>query len=97
MRRGPDYWEPMNPPWTAWRATYEPTAQLTHALYRRDLPNGASDYARFTLRWVYRHEMQHLLERTGFEIEAVYGAFDGMPLDEQSTEQIWLARRPDGL
>lgn len=46
------------------------------------------------LRWVYRYEMQHLLGLCGFEVEAVYGWFDGRPFDEDSGEMVWLAKRP---
>jgi SAM-dependent methyltransferase len=35
----------------------------------------------FTLRWLYRYEMEHLLVRAGFVIETVYGSYD---LDEYS-------------
>ena len=46
------------------------------------------------LRMVYRYEMEHLLARAGFEIEAAYGGFDRRPLDAASTEMIWIARKP---
>ena len=43
---------------------------------------------------LFRYETQHLLERSGFEIEAVYGSFDRSKLSGDSPEMIWLARRP---
>lgn len=46
------------------------------------------------IRWIGRYEMQHLLERAGFEIEACFGWFDRRPLDATSTEMIWIARKP---
>lgn len=46
------------------------------------------------LRLVYRYEMEHLLHRAGFEVEAVYGGFDRRPLGEADREMIWIARRP---
>ncbi|NJK80040.1 MAG: methyltransferase domain-containing protein [Chloroflexaceae bacterium] len=38
---------------------------------------------RFTLRWLYRYELEHLLHRTGFVLRALYGSYD---LDEYCTE-----------
>jgi len=46
------------------------------------------------VRMIHRYEMEHLLERSGFEIEALYGDFDERPLDEGCSEMIWVARRP---
>jgi SAM-dependent methyltransferase len=45
------------------------------------------------LRWVYRFEMEHLLALAGFEVEALYGWFDGSPYTDESNEMVWLARR----
>ena len=44
------------------------------------------------LRYVYRFEMQHLLELCGFEVEALYGDFRRGPF-EHGNEQVWVARR----
>ncbi|NCP29647.1 MAG: SAM-dependent methyltransferase [Armatimonadetes bacterium CG_4_10_14_0_8_um_filter_66_14] len=33
----------------------------------------------FPMRYTFRYEMEHLLIRTGFEVEAVYGGFDRSP------------------
>jgi ubiquinone/menaquinone biosynthesis C-methylase UbiE len=49
-------------------------------------------YATLTLRFVYRYEMQHLLELCGFEIEALYGDFSRGPF-RYGEEQVWVARR----
>jgi SAM-dependent methyltransferase len=46
------------------------------------------------LRMIYRYEMEHLLARSGFEVEALYGDFDERPLTEDSREMIWVARKP---
>jgi ubiquinone/menaquinone biosynthesis C-methylase UbiE len=43
---------------------------------------------------VFRFEMQHLLERTGFVVEAVYGDFSCGELQDDSSEMVWLARVP---
>ena len=49
-------------------------------------------YAPLTLRYVYRYEMQYLLELCGYEIEALYGDFRRGPF-RYGGEQIWVARR----
>ena len=46
------------------------------------------------LRMVYPREMEHLLARAGFAIEAVYGDFDERPLAEGCEEMIWVAQKP---
>ena len=49
-------------------------------------------YAPLTLRYVFRWEMQYLLELCGFQIEALYGDF-GRGLFRYGGEQIWVARK----
>ncbi len=45
--------------------------------------------APFRMRWVYRYELEHLLARTGFQLESLYGNYD---LDEyRSDSDILLA------
>jgi SAM-dependent methyltransferase len=46
------------------------------------------------LRYIFRYEMEHLLVRSGFEVEALYGWFDGRPFADDSTEMVWVARQP---
>ena len=43
-------------------------------------------------RWIYRYEMEHLLARCGFEVEALYGDFQRGPY-RYGGEQIWVTRR----
>jgi ubiquinone/menaquinone biosynthesis C-methylase UbiE len=40
---------------------------------------------------VFRFEMEHLLERTGFVIESVYGDFFRQELQNDSSEMVWVA------
>jgi hypothetical protein len=54
----------------------------------------ATRYRSFTLCYIWPREMEHLLARCGFEVEALYGWFDRRPFDADSAEQIWVARRP---
>jgi SAM-dependent methyltransferase len=44
------------------------------------------------MRWLYRYEMRHLLELSGFAIEAEYSDFQESP-PAYGKEQIWVARK----
>jgi len=46
------------------------------------------------LRCVFRFEMEHLLARTGFEMQAVYSDFFKSQLNDVSSEMIWVAHKP---
>ncbi len=46
----------------------------------------------FEQRYTFRYEMEHLLELCGFDLEAVYGDFDGAPVTEESEDLVWVAR-----
>ena len=48
--------------------------------------------APYALRWVYRDEMQYLLELSGFALEALYGDFVRGPF-RYGGEQVWVARK----
>ena len=45
----------------------------------------------WTLRYFFRYEVEHLLARCGFRVEAVYGNFDGSALGDESPEMIFVA------
>jgi SAM-dependent methyltransferase len=45
----------------------------------------------WTLRYFFRYEVEHLLGRCGFRLEAVYGDFDTSPLEDESPEMIFVA------
>lgn len=44
------------------------------------------------LHCVFRFEMEHLLRRVGFAVDAVYGDFEGGALVDDSHSMIWVAR-----
>ena len=46
---------------------------------------------------VFPFEMEHLLVRTGFQIQAFYGDFFKNGLTEKSSEMIWVARNIENL
>lgn len=47
----------------------------------------------FEARMVYRYEMEHLLARSGFDVESLYGGFDRRPFEAGCSEMIWVARK----
>ncbi len=50
-------------------------------------------YLDLHLRWFYRFEVEHLLALTGFQVEHLYGWFDGSPFGDNSPEMVWVARK----
>ena len=56
-------------------------------------PAKASERCRERLR-DHRYEMEHLLARCGFEIEALYGDLLKHEYTATSPDMIWVARRP---
>lgn len=78
---------------------YDPHLQRIYQQYRYEQLDEdglvvAARYRSMTLCYIWPREMEHLLIRCGFKVEAVYGWFDRSPLDAKSAEQIWVARRP---
>ncbi|MBT4499348.1 MAG: hypothetical protein HOC74_16590, partial [Gemmatimonadetes bacterium] len=49
-------------------------------------------YGQLTLRYASRYEIQYLLELCGFELEALYGDFEGGAYPGYG-EQVWVARK----
>lgn len=47
----------------------------------------------FEMRWYTKPELEHLLARSGFEVEETFGDFDRSKLDDESREIIVVARR----
>lgn len=47
----------------------------------------------FEMRWFVQAELRHLLARSGFRIDAIYGNFDRSPLTDSSPEQVVCATR----
>ena len=52
-------------------------------------------YRDFQLRYIHRYEAHHLLELCGFHVLDLFGDFERQPLDEASTDMVWVAT-PDG-
>ncbi|MDA0271498.1 MAG: class I SAM-dependent methyltransferase [Chloroflexi bacterium] len=99
MARGPRHWEPYGgarglDDGTQARNEYRPTAQVATTHLRVRDAAGRWRKTSYRVRYVYRFEMEHLLQRAGFEVESLFGDFAGGAFEETSTEMIWVARRP---
>ena len=92
--RGPDEWEdaPGWPSGARQRHDYDPASQRVGWTVMLPDVEGRRRRVAIRLRWVYRFEMEHLLERSGFAVEDLYGDFAGRPLGPLSTEMVWVAR-----
>jgi SAM-dependent methyltransferase len=82
----------------AWR--YEPSTQtasvvtVTEELDARGQVVQRRERGPVAQHCVFRFEMEHLLARSGFQVEGVYGDFYRADLQDDSSEMIWLARVP---
>jgi SAM-dependent methyltransferase len=47
-----------------------------------------------SLWWATRNEWLGLIDVAGLEVEALYGWFDRTAYDDESREQVWIARKP---
>jgi SAM-dependent methyltransferase len=78
-------------------ARYDRVEQLLDLtfLYEREAPaNGAERvFEPLRLRYFHRFEIEHLLARAGYEVEALYGDWQRGPFVENGQEMIWVARR----
>jgi ubiquinone/menaquinone biosynthesis C-methylase UbiE len=77
---------------------YDVHRQRIHQQYRYEQidDNGfvvATRQRSLTLCYIWPREMEHLLIRSDFEVEALYGWFDRRAFDADSQEQLWVARR----
>ncbi len=77
---------------------YDASTQLMemHLFYEWYVSSGALESRRahdLTIRVVGRSELELMLQLTGFEVEAVYGGFEGEPFTSTSDHLIVLARK----
>lgn len=70
--------------------------QLAWVTFRYDDPQsplGAdSTVVRFSMRWFWRYELEHLMHRAGFSDVTIYGDFDRSPVGHTSPALIVVAR-----
>ena len=50
--------------------------------------------ASFTVRYFFRYEMELLLDKAGFDLEALYGSYGFDPYEDDSERMIFVARAP---
>jgi SAM-dependent methyltransferase len=85
--------------WRAWK--YERATQTASATTRWKEVGGDGNVldewetGTVQLHCLFRFEMEHLLVRAGFEIEALYGDFLRGDLREESSEMVWVVRKID--
>jgi len=78
----------------AW--TYEPETQsaVSEKVWEEIGPDGQVidrlEKEPIRLHCVFRFEVEHLLARVGFTVEALYGDFFRSPLQDSSSEMVWL-------
>lgn len=77
--------------------TLDLAAQLQETLfiYEETAPDGFTrrTLCPFTLRFLWRNEAELMLAAAGFEMQAVWGDFDGSPYDSQSEHLILVASK----
>jgi SAM-dependent methyltransferase len=73
----------------------EQTSHVTF-FYDEQLADGTVRRAAlpFTMRWLYRYELEHLLARAGFVLETVYGSYDLDDYSSASEQMLAVAVRP---
>jgi SAM-dependent methyltransferase len=77
----------------------EPSQQTIYVMYMIDDVDDQGVVRRtlvpFSLRYLFRAELEHLLQRAGFAVEAIYGSYDLDDFNSDSDKMIAIARRPD--
>ena len=72
--------------------------QLIHTTYIVDEIDAEGHVRRtlfpFSLRYIFRYELELLLRHAGFEVEAIYGSYDLDGFSGDSEKLIAVARRP---
>jgi SAM-dependent methyltransferase len=81
-------------------ATPHAATQINDIRFRWEIEQPSGEIERlessFKMRWFYRFEIEHLLERCGLEIESLYGDFDRSPMRDDSPEMVFVARAKPG-
>ncbi|MCK9486221.1 MAG: class I SAM-dependent methyltransferase [Dehalococcoidia bacterium] len=95
LRGGGERWEAWGAPDEGVQAQheYQPAAQVVTSRLRVRDGQGRWRRTSVTLRYVHRFEMEHLLRRCGYEVDALYGDFDRSAFGEASPEMVWVAHR----
>ena len=67
---------------------------VSHAVGESRIDITLDSGASVSLWWGTKNEWLGLIEVSGLEVEALYGWFDRRPFDDESTEFVWVARKP---
>ncbi|MBI1879291.1 MAG: class I SAM-dependent methyltransferase [Chloroflexi bacterium] len=80
-----------------WRHEIDLAQQRRHLTYILDEidPEGLVRRAQipFSLRFVYRYEMELLLRASGFMVETIYGSYELEPFHSHSSKMIFVAKK----
>jgi SAM-dependent methyltransferase len=85
-----------------WGWSFEPVSQTATVQVNWEEINEHGDVIQIwemqpkQLHCIFPFEMEHLLRRVGFSVEAVYGDFFKSELTSQSEQMIWIARNRAG-
>jgi SAM-dependent methyltransferase len=71
----------------------EQVSEIELIYYLRDGDHVTRLVQAFDMRWYTAAELEHLLARAGFSMDAVYGDFDRSPLRDASSEIVIVAHR----
>jgi SAM-dependent methyltransferase len=83
------------------RWVYSPTTQtctqykVWEELGEGDTTTHRLEFEPMPMHVVFRFEMEHLFNRVGLQVLNVYGDFSEHPFADNSSNMIWLARKPD--
>lgn len=80
-----------------WRHDIDLAGQMRHLIYILDEITSEGLVRRtqipFSLRFVYRYEMELLLTASGFSLETIYGNYELEPFDNDSPRMIFVAQK----
>lgn len=73
----------------------ERQVQRLYGWYDELRPDGTITVTEFSFRWriVFRYELEHMLEEAGFDIEIIYGDFEGRNWTVDSPRMVVVAHR----
>jgi SAM-dependent methyltransferase len=82
-------------------ARYDLESQIVDLtyVYERPAESGgvaARSFERLRVRYFTRWEFEHLLARAGYEVEALYGGWEGGPPTAEGEDMIWIATKGAG-
>lgn len=76
---------------------YDPSLQIAIHVYVHEITDAdgrfvAKETTIVPIRYVFRYEMEMLLEKAGFAVENIYGYYDRSPFTHDSRRMIFVAR-----